>query len=224
MRYRATMNSSYRGRKNESVCAMPDYVNVNGWDAGLRIKPGKFPGADSFEVYMTGGSHDAHGKRLAGTVRDTPSGPRWIPADKPGRVPATVGSPAMEVVAAIPVGAHRNEKEPREFIAVVHHRNWPSGEPVFGTVHAYLNDETGRWSADAGNYDQSQSGAVHDMIARAGCERPPAATEDEAAKIRELLGTIKSDAEQDVVYPDDIAELTALVEAVLVKATRKPGR
>lgn len=83
MRYMGFMNGSYRGRRREGICAMPDYVKLNAWDVGVRAEPGKGSGPDRIEVYMTGGSHDAHGKVLLGTIVNTLTGPCWEPAVRP---------------------------------------------------------------------------------------------------------------------------------------------
>lgn len=175
-RYYGSMDSDRR--KTEATCNAPNYGHVRGWDAGVKVIPDWSAPKDRDElaVFMTGGSSGSSPTRLVGTVRETPDGPRWFPAEAPGRVPARVGSPAMEVVAAIPVGAHKDNPEPDEYICAVYTRTASYGDRLsyFGTVHAYLNAETGRWSADAGNYDLSQTAAVHDMIKRAGFERPQA--------------------------------------------------
>lgn len=163
-----------RGGKVSTGIRAGDGVHTRGWDAGVKVTA-RERGHDEFDVYMTTGSHESGRDVQVGTVKDTPDGPRWEPAAKPGRIPARVGSPAMEVVAAIPAEPWKNDQEPREYICTVISRYWPSGEPVFGTVHAYRNGD--RWSADAGHYDLSQSAAVHDMIKRVGCERPAATPE-----------------------------------------------
>ena len=51
-------------------------VHLRGWNAGVRVVPvaGK---RDSFDVYMTSGSHAAGRDVLLGTVHDTPDGPMW---------------------------------------------------------------------------------------------------------------------------------------------------
>lgn len=78
-------------------------------------------------------------------------------------VPQSVGSPAMHVVAGIPLG-HGNE-----YICTV-----LTTRQAFGTVHAYkgtnARDET-VWHATAGHYDQaSLSDALRDMCRRAGIQ------------------------------------------------------
>jgi hypothetical protein len=80
----------------------------------------------------------------------------------------------MEVVAAIPVGSHKNEQRPRDYVCVVHYANWPSGEPRFAAVWAYLSpDGTGwRTNDEPSENESSQTGAVTEMIRRAGHERP----------------------------------------------------
>jgi hypothetical protein len=78
-------------------------------------------------------------------------------------MPAQVGSPAMTVVAAIPLG-HGNE-----YACVV-----LTTRQAFGTVHAYkgtnANSET-VWHASQGHYDIASLGdAIRDMIRRAGIQ------------------------------------------------------
>lgn len=169
MRYRGTMNSGYRGRHNESVCAMPSWAKVNGWDAGVRVEPDHAVRQDTFRVYMTGGSHDAHGKKLLGLVWDSPDGPCWEPASKPGRIPARIrfeGYPDAEIIAAIPAHSHLNQAEPGEFVTVVHYANWPSGSPRFGTVRvSWVNNQ---WIPLDTQDELSQTAAVTAMITRAG--------------------------------------------------------
>jgi hypothetical protein len=55
-------------------------VHLRGWNAGVRLVP--IAGErDSFEIYMTYGSHASGRDVLIGTVRDTPDGPRFEPVD-----------------------------------------------------------------------------------------------------------------------------------------------
>lgn len=85
------------------------------------------------------------------------------------RLPAYAGSPAMRVVAAIPVGMQGNE-----CIAVVEQPARYTDGPHYGTVYAYRNDRedgTVAWSATAGDYDYLNRGrAIRAMITRAGIE------------------------------------------------------
>ena len=79
-------------------------------------------------------------------------------------VPVRVGSPALQVVAAIPLG-HGNE-----YVCVV----IQNARQAFGTVHAYkgtnANDES-VWHASAGHYDIASLGdALRDMCRRAGIQ------------------------------------------------------
>lgn len=56
-------------------------ARVNGWNAGVRVVPIGHKGErDAFEIYMTGGSHDAGKHVLLGEVRDTPEGPLFFPS------------------------------------------------------------------------------------------------------------------------------------------------
>lgn len=82
------------------------------------------------------------------------------------RLPARVGSPAMRVVAAIPVGS-----EGREVIAVVEQSGWDN--PMhWGTIRGYrsdMDDGTVRWYAEAGHYDYTDlRKAIRGMCNRAG--------------------------------------------------------
>lgn len=64
-------------------------VHVRGWDAGIKVTPRirhetdvsetAYTDADEFDVSMTWGSHGGDRSVLLGTVRDTVSGPVWIP-------------------------------------------------------------------------------------------------------------------------------------------------
>jgi hypothetical protein len=169
-----------RGNSHEAGLEAGRAVHARGWDAGVKVTPGGAnsptdPG-DAFQVHMTTGSHVTGHDTHLGTVRDTPDGPRWDPADKPGTIPARVRG--MEVVAAIPVRAHRNEVSPAEYLCTVISGFYGSGTPRFAAVHAY-RDSAGAWACDTNRYDlpgTSQSGAVHEMIRLAGCERPAPAS------------------------------------------------
>lgn len=56
-------------------------THIRGWDAGVKVVPNTRKGErDSFEIYMTGGSHAAHMNVRLGTVTDTPNGPVFEPA------------------------------------------------------------------------------------------------------------------------------------------------
>jgi hypothetical protein len=61
-------------------------VHTRGWDAGVKVVPrirrlsdDGTTDADEFDVYMTRGSNGGHSDVHIGTVRDTASGPAWIP-------------------------------------------------------------------------------------------------------------------------------------------------
>lgn len=78
-------------------------------------------------------------------------------------IPVHVGSPAMAVIAAIPLG-HGNE-----YLCTIQ-----STRGTFGTVHAYRGENaTGDvvWHATAGHYDQASLGdALRNMCRRSGIE------------------------------------------------------
>jgi hypothetical protein len=185
----AFMNSSYRGRKNEGTCGMPDYAKVNAWDVGVRVEPDLSARQDTLRVYLTGGSHDTHGKTLVGLAWNSDTGPKWEPADppKPPRIPVnvkTAGHPleryAMPVIAALPVASHTNNPEPDEYICVVLTGRWPSGEPVFGTVRATREGDD--WVTESRAYDMGVLGtspgpwslvrATTEMVEMTGYSRP----------------------------------------------------
>lgn len=75
-------------------------VHVRGSDAGVRVTPhgadGNYgPGpahTDTFVVAMTRGDGDDSEPVVLGTVTSTPGGPRWEPADLPGRTYICAGS------------------------------------------------------------------------------------------------------------------------------------
>lgn len=83
------------------------------------------------------------------------------------RLPARAGSPAMRVLAAIPVGT-----DGTECIAVVEQDGPYRDGTHYGTVHAYRNDRddgTVYWSASAGRYDyRDLTRAIRGMADRAG--------------------------------------------------------
>lgn len=174
MRYMGFMNGSYRGRRNEGTCGMPDYAKVNGWDVGVRIEPDLSARQDTLRVYMTGGSHDAHGKTLIGLAWNSDAGPRWEPAEPPAVVP--VHADGKPVIAALPINSHLNRPQPAEYVCVVLTGRWPSGEPRFGTARI-TRDETGEWTvtehSDYWNRNMSQTEAVTAMVEAAGHSRPP---------------------------------------------------
>lgn len=87
------------------------------------------------------------------------------------RLPARVGSPAMRVLAAIPV-TWDAAGEATEVIAVIEQDSWPRVDPHYGTIRGYrndLDDGTVRWSATGGRYDYKDlRAAVRGMASRAG--------------------------------------------------------
>lgn len=188
MRYMGFMNGSYRGRRNEGTCGMPDYAKVNGWDVGVRIEPDLSARQDTLRVYLTGGSHGAHGKTLVGLAWNSDTGPKWEPPGPPATVPArvrTAGHPldryAMPVIAALPVAAHLDDPEPGEYICVVLTGRYPSGRAVFGTVRA--TREGDNWVTESREFDMSVLGsnpgprslsrATTAMVQMTGHSRPP---------------------------------------------------
>jgi hypothetical protein len=71
---------NHRDKFYRATTSAGNNTSVQGWDAGVKVTPrGAAKGPDSFDVYMTGGSHDAHGSVHVGAVQDTPGGPEWIP-------------------------------------------------------------------------------------------------------------------------------------------------
>jgi len=75
-------------------------------------------------------------------------------------VPAQVGSPPMDVLAAIPITVAG------DLVCVVRQHN--VNRELYGTVRAWQGG-TGTWHAESGNYDfYTVRGAVVDMIIRAG--------------------------------------------------------
>jgi hypothetical protein len=164
--------TNQRGTSTGASLSGGDGVHARGWDAGVKVTP-RPRYRDEFDVYLTAGSHETGHDVHLGTVKDTPAGPAWEPAVKPGKTPADVMG--MDVVAAIPVPVHKDSLDPDAYICAVHSGNWPSGEPYFAAVRAVRNPECTRWVASTNRYDlpeMSQSGAVHEMIRLAGCERP----------------------------------------------------
>jgi hypothetical protein len=67
-------------RGNEVSAAEPSFAHLRGWNAGVRVRVIRGE-RDDFEITMTGGSHGGTATVL-GTVRDTPDGPVWVPAQK----------------------------------------------------------------------------------------------------------------------------------------------
>jgi hypothetical protein len=75
-------------------------------------------------------------------------------------IPATIGSPAMPVVAAVP-----SPSDPRTLYCVVWH---VPGDPArYGTVRGFLHSD-GTWEAWGGSYDKTLPAAIADMTRRAG--------------------------------------------------------
>jgi hypothetical protein len=163
------MNSGYRGRKNEGICGMPDYAKINAWDVGVRIEPVTVPGPDTLRVYLTGGSHDAHGRTEVGQAVSTEAGPRWVPAGPAPVAPSFAGE--RPVIASIPVGSHLDEPEPAGYVCVVLAGRYPSGRSKFGIAH--LTREGGGWTvtshSDYWNSPMSQVQAVTAMLKLTGC-------------------------------------------------------
>jgi hypothetical protein len=152
-----------------------------------------------------------------GTVHDTEDGARWVPAGPflPGSIPGRVGSPAMEVVAAIPYGT-----DGREFkCVVIPGSQRDMDHPSYGVVSAYRNrDGDDRWYSTGGHYDLTLSRAIRVMAERAGAIIKP--SERDEAKIRELLETMHRSSEiQEIIWPEDVEALTRLVENLLNEAT-----
>lgn len=81
-RFYGTMSGRRGGIKTATD---PEYVNLNGWDAGVsvraRVDGDKKNNRDAFEIYLNYGSN-AHGTPvLIGTVYQTPVGPQFEPAE-----------------------------------------------------------------------------------------------------------------------------------------------
>lgn len=211
---------SYENRRGNTYgVGMRDggYAHVRGWNAGVEVSVRGDKGErDSFPVYMTGGSNGSCASVFLGTVRDTEDGARWEPAgDPPSSIPSRVGSPSMEVVAAIPYGT-----EGREFkCVVIPGSQRDMSNPSYGVVSAYRNsDDDNRWHSTGGHYDLTLSRAVRVMAERAGAIIRPSQRDE--AKIRELMETIRADAGQEVIWPEDIDTLFGLVEDLLNEATQ----
>lgn len=70
-------------RGGAKTSASPQYVSLNGWDSGVRVRPtymgDRKHNVDAFEVYMTFGSNGAGNDVKIGTVVCTPQGPVWVP-------------------------------------------------------------------------------------------------------------------------------------------------
>lgn len=171
MKYMGFMNSSYRGRKHEGTCGMPDYVKLNAWDVGVRLAPANANQASTpaIRVYLTGGSNDAGGKTEIGTAVSTDAGPRWVPAGPAPIAPSFAGE--CPVIAAIPVGSHLDEPEPAGYVCVVLSGRYGSGRAQFGIAH--LTREDGGWTvtshSDYWNNPLSLTQAVTTMLRLTGC-------------------------------------------------------
>lgn len=181
--------TSYTNRRHKGYGAgiLPgDPVHTRGWNAGVSVTAqSENGGRDGFTVTMTTGSHDSGGSVHLGTVHDTPEGPRWDPAARPGKVPArvrTAGHPsdryAMPVVAAIPMESHLDKTDSDEYACVVISGRWASSrELTFGAIIA-TRDGDG-WVTESRAYDMGPLGhprslvsATTEMIRLAGYERP----------------------------------------------------
>lgn len=172
MRFIVRFTSS-RGRTASSAASAGHDVRVQGWNAGIKVTPREAAGdLDSFDVYMTGGSHDEGTSIKLGTVQDTRGDPVWEPEAKPGKIPTNAdGKP---VVAAVPMQSHLSKAEPDAYACVVLLRNWAYHEARFGTARM-TRDESGAWlvteHSDYWNGHMSQTGAVTEMVRMAGHER-----------------------------------------------------
>jgi len=79
--------TSYTNRRHKNYGAgilAGDPVHTRGWNVGVSVTAYDDRGRDSFVVRMTHGSHEGGLSTDLGTVRDTPDGPRWEPADSNG--------------------------------------------------------------------------------------------------------------------------------------------
>lgn len=165
------------GAAKKSGIRSGDGVHTRGWNAGVRVTP-RERGRDEFDVYMTDGSNGGLNTCThIGTVTDTPNGPHWKPASKPGIIPASIdGKP---VITVIPAHSHENNPAPDDYFCVVHTGSWPSGEPRFGIARIH-RDENGAWSvtehSDYWDHPMSQTEATTEVVRLAGHERPPTRT------------------------------------------------
>lgn len=77
-----TYLSGNNSRGNTVTGMNATYSHLRGWNAGVRVQfaPGD-KDEDSFAVYMTHGSNAREYGIYLGTVRHTPDGPAWEPAD-----------------------------------------------------------------------------------------------------------------------------------------------
>jgi hypothetical protein len=79
------VNTAVNGRGNEVMIGgrgAAGSTHLRGWDAGVKVVPiGNKGERDEFLIYMTGGSHAAGRNTFLGTVKDTPNGPVFEPAD-----------------------------------------------------------------------------------------------------------------------------------------------
>lgn len=173
MRFYTSYTSRRHNTRGQAILA-GDPVHTRGWDAGVKVTArGSRVSHDYFDVYMTGGSHDAHGSVHVGTVSDTPDGPRWTPAGPPAVIP--VQADGKPVIMAIPVSSHLNQEEPAEYACVVLAGRWPSGEPRFGTARL-THDDNDKWTvtehSDYWNTPMTQTQAVTEMVEMTGHSRP----------------------------------------------------
>lgn len=76
-------STNARGRETGQSLDAGRAVHARGWDAGVQVIPRPDGDTDTFDVWMTGGTHRAGRDVHIGTVRDTPQGPVWVPAELP---------------------------------------------------------------------------------------------------------------------------------------------
>jgi hypothetical protein len=85
----ARFRGTVRGQRGEASrlgsTNYPPTVTLNGWECGVMVIAGPEDEvkqtADTFRVYMTGGSNGGHGSTLLGTVWQTKEGPRFVAAN-----------------------------------------------------------------------------------------------------------------------------------------------
>lgn len=71
-----------RGNKYGVGMAHGGSVHLRGWDIGIRlVARAPKDGPDSFDVFMTTGSHESGADVLIGTAINTPDGPEFKPAE-----------------------------------------------------------------------------------------------------------------------------------------------